>query len=184
MGAFDPLFSDIDNTKEGHAYVVDSNGWGWFALFILIALPFFILSLLLKKYANAVCKFPAVATLIYCLVALVVSFIFYSDKRKRFRLIGIIATMLSMVPMAAVQVIYAIPYILTHDGIFSIMFEWLLVTVLTLGITVFVISIGNLCRNGLIHLGLSIVFLIIVAAMLRPPEDVTWEYIKHLYTTN
>lgn len=37
MSAFSPPWKDIDDTRPGAPYVVDSDGWGWFALFIIIS---------------------------------------------------------------------------------------------------------------------------------------------------
>lgn len=180
MGIFDP-FGDIDNTKEGHVYVVDHKGWGWFAIFVLLALPFFMVSLMLRKYANAVCEHPVVAILIYGLLTLIVTIMLYGGGNKRFRFLGVVATMMTMLPMAAVQVCYAIPYILINDGFFTITFEWLLVTFFSLSITVFVLSIGNLCQNGIIHFLLAAAFVVATAWILEPPDSLSWDYILQLY---
>ena len=181
MGIFDP-FGDIDNTKEGHIYVVDHTGWGWFAFFILMALPFFLISLMLWKYANAVCNHPLIAALIYCLLVSIIAAILYRSKQAKYRFSGIIATVFTMLPLAAVQIVYAIPYILTHDAFLGVTFEWLVVTFFLLAITVFVLSIANFLQNGFIHLIIAIAFVAATTLILKPPENLSWDYVLHLYS--
>ena len=180
MPALDPIWSDIDRTKEGHVYVPDASGWGWFALFILAALPFFLISIFLKKYAAAVCANPVLAAAIYLLISLILSIILYRKNSIR-RLCGILSAVIAMLPQAVVQGVYAIPYITVKDSIFSLSVEWLFVSGLMLGITVFVLVTSRLFEKGYIRVVVAIVFLVITLVVVKPPENLTWDYLKQLY---
>lgn len=39
MGAFSPIWDDIDQTPRGRPYVVSSGGWGWSDILLVLALP-------------------------------------------------------------------------------------------------------------------------------------------------
>lgn len=183
MSAFEPIWSDIDRTKEGHVYVPDASGWGWGAIFFLGALPFLMISIFLKKYAAAVCANPITATVIYLLLSLILSIILYR-KNSMCRLCGIISTIITMLPQAIIQGVYAIPYISVTDGFFFLSIEWLLISGFMLGLTVFVLAISRLLKKGYIRLIVAVLFLAITLFVVKPPEDMTWDYWKVSVKTN
>lgn len=158
MGAFDPIFSDIDRTRPGQPYVVDSNGWGWFMLIMLAILPFFILSLLISSISEFFKTHLTLCVVGYLLLSFGLGLILYNNKQIRHRMLGIVATVLTMAPIAIVQIAYAIPYVLAKPG-FGAAFEFILVLALTAGGSIFVFSISRLLRNGAVHLVMALIFL-------------------------
>ena len=83
-------------------------------------------------------------------------------KRKATnRKLGIVAVVVSLLPIAIAQACYAIPYILSHDGAIGVAFEWMIVTFITVGISFFVIQISLLFRDGVKHLMVAVVYLFI-----------------------
>ena len=72
----------------------------------------------------------------------------------------------SLLPIAMAQACYAIPYILSHDGAIGVTFEWLIVIFFTVGISFFVIQISLLFRNGIKHLMVAAVYLIIALVVV------------------
>lgn len=181
MSAFKAPWSDIEETYPGQPYVVDSNGWGWFAIFMLLALPFFLIWLFLHRFANAVCEHPYVFAGIYLAISCIFGFILYWNKAKKHPFLGFLAVVLTLLPIAWVQGIYAIPYVLLKDGFFWVTIEWLLVTAAIVGATVFVMVISNTLGNGLMHLMIAMVFFVIIVLLVKPPNDLTTEAIKKMY---
>lgn len=59
----------------------------------------------------------------------------YRRKKAEKKKLGIVAVLVSLLPIAMVQAFYAIPYILSHDGAIGVTFEWLIVTFFTVGIS-------------------------------------------------
>ena len=145
-------------------YVSENDGFGWFGLFILLATPFFIIGVWLKEYATFVSKYMLPATLAFLGFGLVVGFLLYKKHRKAKRGLGIVAVIISLLPIWIGQVTYAIPYILAQDDYFLVSFEWLIITFFTVGISFFVIQISMLLKNGLTHLMIAGIYL--VAAIL------------------
>lgn len=182
MGAWDPIFSDIDTTEEEHIYVVDNSGWGWFALFVFAALPFYIISLYLRSFAALVCEYPMVSASIYLAIALVLAILsLHRNKNAKYRSVGVFAIILLTLPTAIVQAIYAIPYVVTTDGFFFVTIEWILVTLLMLGLTLLIFFCSSLLQNGILQLLVVAIFLTVTILIVKPPAGVTWEYVKQLY---
>lgn len=187
MSAFSPIWKDIDNTKPGTPYVVDSDGWGWFLIFIIIAVPFLIICGAVFQISSWICEHPILSLTAYLLVSLVIGIFFYSRFMAKHRVCGIIATVISMMPLGAGVGLYAIPYVML-DNSFSSIFDWILVAALLFGVMYFIFSICNLLKNGLTHLIIAIVFLAIscffIFGLISSESDIiTWEAIKRVYGT-
>ena len=159
MGAFSPIWKDIDDTSPGTPYIVDSDGWGWFFVFILLSIPFLAVGSALVWTRNIVCAYPVLSAAIYIVLCGLFGIVFYGRRSFRHRVFGIIGSMLTLFPLGTAVGFYIIPY--------------------------FIFSICNLVKNGLIHFVLGIVFFAIVLFMvvgnLSSSTDVNWEVIKQIY---
>ncbi|MGN1249918.1 MAG: hypothetical protein ACI4XW_07535, partial [Candidatus Spyradocola sp.] len=165
MPAFGDPWGDIDRTRPGQIYLVESDGWGWFMIFILLALPFFILGLFLTQLSAAICEHPYITICVYSIFAIVFSIAFNIFTHQRFKVVGTIATILTLTPIFLVQILYMIPYI-SQNSLFGAVFEWLVVTAMMVGLTFFILAMMNLLKNGWIHLGVAAVFLALTVFIL------------------
>lgn len=184
MGMFDPMWSDVDRTRQGEPYVVSSDGWGWFAILIMLAMPFFLMGIILLNFAETVCAHPYISAGLYFLFALIFSFIFYGRGNKKCKGLGVVASVITLLPFAMVEGLYMIPYIL-QNSLFSAVFEWIIVTVFIGAITFFLLAISNILGNGLIHLIIAIAFCVIVFLILNnmfdSSSEINWDVIRTLY---
>ncbi|MGN0664481.1 MAG: hypothetical protein ACI4L5_05335 [Negativibacillus sp.] len=140
MPAFGPIWGDVDRTRPGTPYVVDDDGWGWFFLFILFTLPFFLLWILLYQTAGWICQHPYITGGIYLLLSSIIGLLLYSGKPWLMKILGIITTILTLIPLAMVQALYLIPSLMISEAILSMVFEWLLTTFVVAAITLFILS--------------------------------------------
>ncbi len=187
MSAFSPIWKDIDDTKQGTPYVVDSDGWGWFALFIFISIPFLMIGGAVLQTSYWICQHLILSIIVYLAVSFIIGVIFYFRNSVKHRICGIIASVISMVPLGLGVFLYAIPYVMLDDS-FSSIFDWILVAALLFGVMYFIFSICNLLKNGLTHLIIAIVFLAIscffIFGLISSESDIiTWEAIKRVYGT-
>lgn len=185
MSAFGSPWKDIDDTKPGTPYVVDNDGWGWFFVFILLAVPFLAIGAVVVQFSSVVCDHPIVSLLAYVALTLLVGGIFYARPTIRNRICGVIATALTMAPLGMGVALYTIPFVML-DGSFSSVVDWVLVAALLFGITFFIFSICNLLRNGLTHLVIALIYFIIayffITGLISSESDImTWESIRNLY---
>lgn len=74
--------------------------------------------------------------------------------------------MLTLLPVWLAQLMYAVPYILMHDHIFSVTMEWVLVTGISFGVSFLLLHIGIILRNGKKHLLLASIYVAIVWGVL------------------
>lgn len=176
-------YYDSDDSGSGYIYAYDNEeaGIGVFMLLIIAAIPLLFVSVILQSYANAVTQHPVIAALVYCVATVVLSYMLNKSPQKKYRLLGMIATIISMVPFAATQVVYAIPAILISESFFGLVFEWLFLSVIVVGVTIFVITLGNASKNGIVHLVFAIIFLVITLVLVGPPEDMALEDVWKLY---
>ena len=112
MSAFSPPWKDIDDTRPGTPYVVDSDGWGWFALFIVLTIPFLAIAGVVVGFSALICAHPIVSLLCYVVLTLVIGGAFYARAAIRHRICGVIATVLTMAPLGMGVALYAIPYVM------------------------------------------------------------------------
>lgn len=159
MSAFSPIDSDIDRTPRGVPYVVDSDGWGWWGLILLLLLPLLVIGAWLKEgtewiqlHAPAVmCMFGGI-----CLLAGMCS---YRNRTARHRLLGKLAVSLAGLSLGMIQFGYLVPYMKCHSEIESAV-EWLLLTAIVVGAIIFITAIMRLLQNGLLHFLLSSVLFV------------------------
>ncbi len=109
--------------------------------------------------------------------------------KMQHRVLGIIATVGTMLPVGLAMGLYAIPYLVLSENMFSGVMDWVFVFFPLLGIAYFILSIAKLLENGLIHLGISVVFLgigylFVRRLLLLDPELLTFTSIAGVYGFN
>ncbi len=137
------------------------DGFGWFALLFVLAMPFFIIAVWLRQYALFVSEHPLLSWVVFLVMSVVFGNMLYRKKNAENKKLGIVAVVVSLLPIAIAQAYYTIPYILSHEGAIWVTFEWLIVTFFTVGISSFVIQISLLFNNGIKHLIVAAVYLLI-----------------------
>lgn len=142
-------------------YVSQGDGFGWFALLFVLATPFFIIAAWLRQYALFATEHVLLSWVVFLGLSVVLGNLLYRKRRAANRKLGIVAVVVSLLPIAIAQACYAIPYILSHDGAIGVAFEWMIVTFITVGISFFVIQISLLFKNGIKHLMVAAVYLFI-----------------------
>lgn len=147
-------------------YAAHGDGSGWFAFFVVLSTPFFVVASLLEEYAQIINKHPLLSTVVYLLLVGTASWCLHRKKEIRNRKIGILAGMLTLLPVWLAQLMYAVPYILMHDHIFSVTMEWVLVTGISFGVSFLLLHIGIILRNGKKHLLLASIYVAIVWGVL------------------
>lgn len=182
MSAFGSPWGDIDQTPPGTPYIVDSDGWGWFLLLILFAVPILLVASILSEAGGLLFRHPYLCGGIYIALSAWISFLKYRDKPKVHRVPGMFAAFLTMLPLGIAEGLYALPY-LVLNSLISGLFEWLIVTAFVLAITVFLMSV---IKNGFLHLFLALLFFmlttLLVLGVLRSSDLVNWDAIYKLYT--
>lgn len=142
-------------------YVSRGDGFGWFALLFVLATPFFIIAVWLRQYALFATEHALLSWAVFLGLSVVLGNLLYRKRKATNRKLGIVAVVVSLLPIAIAQACYAIPYILSHDGAIGVAFEWMIVTFITVGISFFVIQISLLFKNGIKHLMVAAVYLFI-----------------------
>lgn len=145
---------------------VDGSGFGWFLLFFFLAAPFLLLAIWLWKYAEFVIDHKVFCSGVFLVISILISCLLYGRSKVEHKLFGIVAIFASLMPIWIAQLFYAVPFILSNDNAFEVTVEWLLVTLITVGITFFVDLIGIMYENGLKHLALSAVYLIVALVII------------------
>lgn len=185
MSMFGSPWKDIDDTKVGTPYLVDNSGWGWFLIFIIIAVPFLMLGSAVFTFSIWICQHPVLSFVLYLIISIVIGALFYGRSSVRYRICGILATIFTMIPMGMGVALYAIPYVMI-TGKLSAAFDWILVTAFLCGITFFIFALCKLLKNGRIHLVMSLVFLalayLFINNLIASESDVlSWQAIGNLY---
>ncbi len=147
-------------------YVSENDGLGWFAFFVILSTPAFIIAVWLKQFATFASEHAFLSWIVFLGFSTVLGIILYRKKNAVKKNAGIVAVIVSLLPVALTQAFYAIPYILSHDGALGITFEWLIVTFFTVGISFFVIQISLLFKSGFKHLAVATVYLLITLIII------------------
>ena len=185
-GAFDPMWKDIDETRPGTPYVVDSTGWGWFGLFILLTVPVLMVYGIVACVTGWVVSQPVVAAGIYLGIGLVAGLLIYCLGQARFRVVGVFATVLTVLPLGLAMALYAIPYLMIQEG-FSALVDWVLILIILGIISLMILFWAGSLENGLIHFLLALAFLGLVSMILyswwteTSHDWITWSKLLELY---
>lgn len=104
----------------------------------------------------------------------------YWGKRIVELVIGVIANIVTFLPLLAVEVLYALPYIMARpkhpvDGIV----EWLIVTVIMVIITCFAECLGLAMESSIVHLVIAVLYCVIVGFLLK--RNITASDVEVLY---
>lgn len=185
MSIFDP-WGDIDRTPKNTIYVPDETGWGWFALLILGAVPFTIVGFMLQSAASFVSTHPIITILGCILFSLAVGAFSYHSRFHHADPIGIGATVISFLPALAVEMIFVVPSALGAEGsVFSfveLFVEWFFLTLVFVGIGVFIHAINMLSYSPvrhIIHSSIYLVFSFLIISRFFNTEKM--EQIKTIY---
>lgn len=137
----------------------NGNGGGlWLFIVLLIALPFLVVGLAISSITDMICAHPILFAVLYLILSMVIGFSFYNQPGMRHCGLGVVASVLTILPFGILSGLYAIPCIQLEGGSFGSIFEWILITVLVLGITFFIFSMCNLLGNGKVHFVMALIF--------------------------
>lgn len=182
MSAFGSPWGDVDKTRPGTPYVVDSDGWGWLLLLIVFALPLLLLASLVSEVGGLIFRYPWLFGGAYLALSVWVSFLKYKGSPKRHRIPGTLASLLTMLSFGIVEALYALPY-MALNSLLSGLIEWFFVTVFMLGITVFLMTV---IKNGFLHLFLAVLIssftTLVVLGVLNGADTVNWDAVIKLYS--
>lgn len=158
MSAFGSPWGEIDETRPGVPVVVDSNGWGWFGLLFLLALPLMVIGGVSRQVCAWIEEHLVIFVILYVASFIVLGLVLYARPNARHRIFGVVATVLTAVPLGLVLVLYFVPYALSRDSVFEVATSCLS-TVGLLGAVMFLIlSVGALLRNGARHFAIAFAF--------------------------
>ncbi len=133
----------------------------------IIAAPFVIIACILRKYAEFVSSHSTLSTVIFVILSLIIGVLVYSGQDDAsFKPVGIAAVVVSLLPIGIAQTGYIIPYILSTESALDIFFEWLIITVITVLISIFINAMCMMSKNGIIHFIAAAVYFIITVAMV------------------
>lgn len=154
----DEYFYDAQTDR---VYILDRDGLVGFRLFLILFLPFCVVAAWVLQYASFVEKYPALFAAGFLALSALVGFLVYHKCPARHPRVGMLGAGLAIVPIGIGQIFYAVPFVLHHKGIISAMFEWLVVTFFTVGLSFFVVQIGLQFKDGRKHLWLAVGYLLL-----------------------
>lgn len=170
MSVFGNPWGDIDRTPKDAPYIVDENGWGWFALMIIAVIPFFMIGFALRNVAAFVADHPLLYVLICLLINGVTGAVVYRRKGFSWNIIGITATVLTFAPVVVMEALVEVPMIMkTGDSIgenIELFIEWFFITLFFVGIGILIQAANMLRPVPIRHLIISIIFCFITFLIL------------------
>lgn len=156
MSAFGNPWGDIDKTKEGAPYVVSDDGWGWLGLAILALVPVVFMGFALQGMANFISSHPIWIIVGYILLTLGIGAISYKRKTGLWNVLGMVATSISFLPILLTEMLVEIPSIVragdSVGGMIELLIEWIFITLMVVGIAVFVHAVNMLTISPVRHL--------------------------------
>lgn len=183
MGAFDPLWHDIDQTPPGKPYVVDSSGWGWCLLFVLASLPFLLLGALISSAATLFARYLWLILPVHLAFSALLGLWLYPRGSRR-RALGVAASVVDLMPLPVALALYMVPFALLSPG-FSSAFDFVLLLGLGLGGEFFLCKLAQVMRSAAVHLVLSLVLLALTGLLcwagIGGESALTWDSIRALY---
>ncbi len=185
MSAFDPIGSGIDRTLPGQPHVVDSDGWGWGMLLLFLALPFVYLTAVVIRFASFFASHAVPCLLVYLVFSFLIGRVLYRSKANRHRVLGLLAAMLTMLPMGLIVTFYTVPFAVLEPG-FTSAFDFIILLLLCFGGEVLIFSLSRLLKNGRTHFSMSIAFLLLgllllEACLISEQELLTPDSIRSVY---
>ena len=147
-------------------YFWRGDGSGWFALLLVLAVPFFIIASWLKQYATFVDAHLWLSAGIFLGLSVLMGSLAYRKRKAAHKRIGVLAVVVSVLPVGIAQGWHAIPYVIASGDALGITFEWVVVTALTVGLSCFINQICFLLKNGWKHLWIAAVYLVITSVVV------------------
>lgn len=154
--------------RDGNSiWLADSDGGGWFALAIIVALPVFIFGIIVSSIVVWITEHFLAASGIFLLVNIGVSFIL-SMKRKKAKelIIDFAANIMLFQTLFFTAALYGIPYVIDNDSWWDV-FELAITVAINLGIIILMKAIGKLHNNPLINLITSFLFGIVYVFLMN-----------------
>ena len=176
MSAFGNPWGDIDKTKEGAPYVVSDDGWGWLGLAILALVPVVFMGFALQGMANFISSHPIWIIVGYILLTLGIGAISYKRKTGLWNVLGMVATSISFLPILLTEMLVEIPSIVragdSVGGMIELLIEWIFITLMVVGIAVFVHAVNMLTISPVRHLIMGLVYCVVTGLILAKQLNV------------
>lgn len=176
MSAFENPWGDIDKTKEGAPYVVSDDGWGWLGLAILALVPVVFMGFALQGMANFISSHPIWIIVGYILLTLGIGAISYKRKTGLWNVLGMVATSISFLPILLTEMLVEIPSIVragdSVGGMIELLIEWIFITLMVVGIAVFVHAVNMLTISPVRHLIMGLVYCVVTGLILAKQLNV------------
>lgn len=176
MSAFGNPWGDIDKTKEGAPYVVSDDGWGWLGLAILALVPVVFMGFALQGMANFISSHPIWIIVGYILLTLGIGAISYKRKTGLWNVLGMVATSISFLPILLTEMLVEIPSIVRAGdlvgGMIELLIEWIFITLMVVGIAVFVHAVNMLTISPVRHLIMGLVYCVVTGLILAKQLNV------------
>lgn len=167
---------DIDKTKEGAPYVVSDDGWGWLGLAILALVPVVFMGFALQGMANFISSHPIWIIVGYILLTLGIGAISYKRKTGLWNVLGMVATSISFLPILLTEMLVEIPSIVragdSVGGMIELLIEWIFITLMVVGIAVFVHAVNMLTISPVRHLIMGLVYCVVTGLILAKQLNV------------
>lgn len=164
--------SDRDNSGGDsgwtwtHGVILFSGEWTWFAMLLLMAIPFALFLLLMEKAALFFARHLLLIGVIYLLASLALALGIYLPSGKRWRAAGVIAVLLTTAPTFLTLTLYLVPFEVFDPG-FDAVFDFFLMMLPNLGGAILVVAISRYLKNGLTHLVIAAVYFVLCLLLLR-----------------
>ena len=168
-----------------HGIIIFNGEWTWFAMMLLLAVPFALLLLFMEKAALFFARHLIVIGVIYLLVSIAIAATLYLASKKRWRVAGFAAVLLTTVPTFLALTFYLVPFEAIDPG-FDAVLDFFLIMLPFLGGAILITSISRQLNNGLKHLLIAaayfIVCLLILLATISTERDIiSSESLRALY---
>ncbi|MBQ9993387.1 MAG: hypothetical protein IJP17_01580 [Clostridia bacterium] len=154
-------FSTHDDTE---VFVATNDSTTWAQIVLPFAVPLLLTFCFGTYTAHFISEHPIISLLIYLALSVCAGWIIYR-RGMRYPLAGVVATVLMLLPFGIFQGRYALPLMMNpsfDDGL-----NWVIATFIVGGLTIFIISLCKLKRNGIKHLITSGIMWVILL-LLKP----------------
>ncbi len=175
------------NDRDGDTiWLADSEGFGWFALIIILILPLFIAGIFISSLAVWITEHLFAAGGIFLFINICVSFLFSMKyKNMRMLIMDLAANIILFQTIFLTAILYGIPYIINGESWWDV-FELIIVEVFNVGVLILIKAIGKLHSNAGISLATAlfagIVYIFLMNHVLK--GTMTSKELMQLYHIN
>lgn len=145
-------------------YATTDNVSGWIILFAVIAIPFGIIAFFLQDFSLFVHDHMVLSCLIFLALSYLLGRFLYRTREALHPKAGSIAVLVSLLPCGLAQ-LSALSKFWENENLFGALLNWLILTFLTVSVTVFVIQLSLLSKDGLKHLVIASCYLALAVVM-------------------